>query len=243
MRAACGWPTSASSARRLKSSAATRPSSIRPIASSKHRALSVEPMASEASLTGDPHAAPRVGIRRRFISAHVRLPNLRPWVAGRRCLVQCRGPCMRGRFSEAWVRLRVARGRGREDRPSLATACAGARRITVEQGRYAANMCAVPSAAMLAADLCTRSLPRSCDVVALRSSNHRPAVRILGGLRRQGARRLALPRRYPANVIACEVGIKSLIHMVGVRGFEPPTHCSQSSCATRLRHTPTERGF
>src|SRR5882724_2349353 len=26
--------------------------------------------------------------------------------------------------------------------------------------------------------------------------------------------------------------------MVGVRGFEPPTPCSQSRCATRLRYTP-----
>src|SRR6185436_4859669 len=27
--------------------------------------------------------------------------------------------------------------------------------------------------------------------------------------------------------------------MVGARGFEPPTPCSQSRCATRLRYTPT----
>ena len=26
--------------------------------------------------------------------------------------------------------------------------------------------------------------------------------------------------------------------LVGVKGFEPSTHCSQSSCATRLRYTP-----
>ena len=26
--------------------------------------------------------------------------------------------------------------------------------------------------------------------------------------------------------------------MVGVERFELPTHCSQSSCATRLRYTP-----
>src|SRR3990172_6536747 len=26
--------------------------------------------------------------------------------------------------------------------------------------------------------------------------------------------------------------------MVGVRGFEPPTPCSKSRCATELRHTP-----
>ena len=27
--------------------------------------------------------------------------------------------------------------------------------------------------------------------------------------------------------------------LVGARGFEPPTPCSQSKCATRLRHAPT----
>ena len=26
--------------------------------------------------------------------------------------------------------------------------------------------------------------------------------------------------------------------MVGVKGFEPSAHCSQSSCATKLRYTP-----
>ncbi len=29
------------------------------------------------------------------------------------------------------------------------------------------------------------------------------------------------------------------IKMVGARGFEPPTPCSQSRCATRLRYAPT----
>ena len=28
--------------------------------------------------------------------------------------------------------------------------------------------------------------------------------------------------------------------MVGVRGFEPPTPCSRSRCATRLRYTPSQ---
>ena len=31
--------------------------------------------------------------------------------------------------------------------------------------------------------------------------------------------------------------------MVGVRGFEPPTPCSQSRCATGLRHTPNSREY
>jgi hypothetical protein len=30
-----------------------------------------------------------------------------------------------------------------------------------------------------------------------------------------------------------------LVVMVGERGFEPPTLCSQSRCATRLRYSPT----
>ena len=28
-------------------------------------------------------------------------------------------------------------------------------------------------------------------------------------------------------------------NMVGARGFEPPTPCTQNRCATRLRHAPT----
>ena len=31
--------------------------------------------------------------------------------------------------------------------------------------------------------------------------------------------------------------------MVGVAGFEPAAPCSQSRCATRLRHTPIELEF
>jgi hypothetical protein len=33
---------------------------------------------------------------------------------------------------------------------------------------------------------------------------------------------------------------KLLILMVGAEGFEPPTLCSQSRCATRLRYAPTD---
>ena len=31
---------------------------------------------------------------------------------------------------------------------------------------------------------------------------------------------------------------KPLIYLVGATGFEPATSCSQSRCATRLRHAP-----
>ena len=31
--------------------------------------------------------------------------------------------------------------------------------------------------------------------------------------------------------------------MVGARGFEPPTPCTQNRCATRLRHAPNHARF
>ena len=39
----------------------------------------------------------------------------------------------------------------------------------------------------------------------------------------------------PKRVISC----KYFVIMVGAEGFEPPTLCSQSRCATRLRYAPT----
>ena len=39
---------------------------------------------------------------------------------------------------------------------------------------------------------------------------------------------------------ARETGL-ALEYLVGVQGFEPWTPCSQSRCATRLRHTPKPR--
>lgn len=35
--------------------------------------------------------------------------------------------------------------------------------------------------------------------------------------------------------------VKSLNLLVGVKGFEPSTPCTPCKCATRLRHTPTQR--
>src|SRR5882672_8922572 len=37
------------------------------------------------------------------------------------------------------------------------------------------------------------------------------------------------------------VSPEGMANMVGARGFEPPTSCSQSRCATRLRHAPSPR--
>ena len=34
------------------------------------------------------------------------------------------------------------------------------------------------------------------------------------------------------------VGARGPVHLVGAEGFEPPTLCSQSRCATRLRYAP-----
>ena len=36
---------------------------------------------------------------------------------------------------------------------------------------------------------------------------------------------------------------KRLILMVGAEGFEPPTLCSQSRCATRLRYAPISKFY
>src|ERR1700710_1308823 len=54
--------------------------------------------------------------------------------------------------------------------------------------------------------------------------------------------RLRRPVLYPAELRALE--FDTLHHdkyeMVGAAGFEPATLCSQSRCATRLRHAPPE---
>ena len=49
------------------------------------------------------------------------------------------------------------------------------------------------------------------------------------------------PCRCPAGILRAPGLLTSGLcrNLVGVEGFEPPTHCSQSSCATRLRYTPT----
>ncbi len=38
------------------------------------------------------------------------------------------------------------------------------------------------------------------------------------------------------------VSVQLQASLVGARGFEPPTPCSRSRCATRLRYTPSDRG-
>src|SRR5690348_4547643 len=40
------------------------------------------------------------------------------------------------------------------------------------------------------------------------------------------------------NVRTAPHEINGIMLLVGVRGFEPPTPCSRSRCATRLRYTP-----
>ena len=47
--------------------------------------------------------------------------------------------------------------------------------------------------------------------------------------------RLRRPLLYPAELRALYT---VPLRLVGVEGFEPPTSCSQSRCATRLRYTP-----
>ena len=49
--------------------------------------------------------------------------------------------------------------------------------------------------------------------------------------------RIRSPLLYPAELQAEKDSVGRSV-MVGARGFEPPTPCSQSRCATRLRHAP-----
>jgi hypothetical protein len=42
-------------------------------------------------------------------------------------------------------------------------------------------------------------------------------------------------------LLLCPTELRGGGGLVGARGFEPPTPCSQSRCATRLRYTPTRR--
>jgi hypothetical protein len=50
--------------------------------------------------------------------------------------------------------------------------------------------------------------------------------------------RLRRPMLYPAELRAHALQQYRFIRVVGAEGFEPPTLCSQSRCATRLRHAP-----
>src|SRR5262245_29798592 len=55
---------------------------------------------------------------------------------------------------------------------------------------------------------------------------------------------VAHPRTWVPEVLHRDVVTwKCRERLVGVRGFEPPTPCSQSRCATRLRHTPNRSKF
>src|SRR3990172_6743253 len=49
---------------------------------------------------------------------------------------------------------------------------------------------------------------------------------------------LSYGRRRNARHYIPSVPCAQLSKLVGVEGFEPPTPCSQSRCATRLRYTP-----
>ena len=82
--------------------------------------------------------------------------------------------------------------------------------------------------------------------ITIRSSNqlsyvhHRPAEsasRIPGapGRTRTCDPRLRRPMLYPLSYGRTH---SESIRLVGAEGFEPPTLCSQSRCATRLRHAP-----
>jgi hypothetical protein len=60
-------------------------------------------------------------------------------------------------------------------------------------------------------------------------------------LEKEASELLSLSNKKPV-----KKGLATLYHplilLVGAEGFEPPTPCSQSKCATRLRHAPIQ-GF
>ena len=62
------------------------------------------------------------------------------------------------------------------------------------------------------------------------------AEQIAGGVFGRIARRKV---RHPSR--RCEYLNKDPEGLVGARGFEPPTPCSRSKCATRLRYAPPDR--
>ena len=74
------------------------------------------------------------------------------------------------------------------------------------------------------------------------ASEHRPPAARSGGRAGDGVR---TRDNQLGRLTLCQLSYTRLLHpaasptMVGTRGFEPPTPCSQSRCATRLRHVPT----
>ncbi len=68
------------------------------------------------------------------------------------------------------------------------------------------------------------------------STNFNPLIGAPGRTRTCNPR-LRRPMLYPVELRALFIALPSL-YLVGADGFEPPTLCSQSRCATRLRHAP-----
>jgi hypothetical protein len=86
---------------------------------------------------------------------------------------------------------------------------------------------------------CCRNSASEPSASLVASLANRPAGRQERGMRKvkgQKARRNAASD-FPLSSFLLPLLISS---MVGAEGFEPPTLCSQSRCATRLRHAPPE---
>ena len=67
---------------------------------------------------------------------------------------------------------------------------------------------------------------------------HKPALYQLSYSRHKMARLAGLEPATLGLEIRCSIQMSYRRIMVGVEGFEPPTSCSQSRRATRLRYTP-----
>ena len=85
----------------------------------------------------------------------------------------------------------------------------------------------------------TKSLEGSCSIhLSYRGHDSRHLCAHADRLDRPGSTALRRLRRAAESRALSEFAPSTATVLVGVEGFEPPTSCSQSRRATRLRYTP-----
>jgi len=66
----------------------------------------------------------------------------------------------------------------------------------------------------------------------------RVAARVISGITLGALPWLAIALERPKAKNPRAISLRVFLNVVGERGFEPPTHWSQTSCATKLRYSP-----